>query len=138
MVQFVAHGSTSVHNDGPISVTETVGPYNLELILEWQKLVLPSAMELSQLGAWGAIAIIQNSMLCPPEALEALEQTAIYCSENLNYKITAIVSDLDVEGRAVMYFVYKKLFEKYGPFELFEDYPSAQKWMMDYLSQNHL
>ena len=100
------------------------GPWNRELVKDWMKEIAPLAMEVSAKGPYVGIAVIEESMLCPPDALELLGQAVKYASEHLRCLANLVVAAPSVEGRHFVEPNYVKIYEGltiYGFFDTLDD-----------------
>ena len=125
---FQAHGEFSLHRDGNILVTSLRGPWNTELVQLWAKAALPYSLEMQVDGAWGGVAIITESMLCPPEALQALRKIVAYGVQNLDCISHVIVATPEVAGRGVVESAFKRVYDGLCVSNFFDDYESAKVW----------
>ena len=125
---FQAHGKFSLYRDGNILVTEVIGPWNAELIKAWAKAAIPYSLEMQAIGVWGAVAIITESMLCSPDALQALRKNVAYSVQRLGCISHVIVATADVAGRGVVEPAFQKVYEGLCASNFFYDYESAQQW----------
>lgn len=125
---FQAHGNFLLYRDGSILVTEVIGPWNVELIKAWAKAAIPYSLEMQAIGTWGAIAIITESMLCPPAALQALRKNVAFSVQHLGCVSHSIVATADVAGRGVIEPAFQRVYEGLCASDFFYDYESAKQW----------
>ncbi|MES2048759.1 MAG: hypothetical protein V4447_10190 [Pseudomonadota bacterium] len=125
---FQAHGEFSLYRDGNILVTSVRGPWNIELIKSWAKATLPYTLEMQTIGVWAAVAIVTESMLCPPDALEALRKSVAYSVHHLGCISHSIVAKPDVAGRGFVEPVFRRVYEGLCASNFFDDYESAKVW----------
>jgi hypothetical protein len=125
---FQAHGKFSIFRDDTILVTHLIGPWNIELIHSWAKAALPYSLEMQKIGTWGAIAIITESMLCPPDAMAELRKNVAYSVRRLGCNSHSIVAQPDVTGRGIIEPVFQRVYEGLCVSDFFDDYDSAKQW----------
>jgi hypothetical protein len=121
---FRSHGRFRSTVEGQILVTYVTGPWNRELIKEWMREMGPVALEVSTKGPYVGIAVIDESMLCPPDAMELLGQSVKYASEKLRCLANLVVAAPGVEGRRFVEPNYVRIYEgvtQYGFFDTLEE-----------------
>ncbi len=131
-----AHGDFSLRIDGRVLVTEVRGPWNAELIHLWAKAALHPSEEMHKLGAWGGIAIITESMLSTPEALEQLAKVVRYGVQNLGCIAQVVVAAPDVLGRGIVEAGFVRIYEGLCAYNFFDDYASAKAWLDALIEEN--
>lgn len=125
---FPAHGSFSLYRDGDIVVSHVRGPWNEELVIQWAKAVRPYSLEMQKLGVWGGVAVITNSMLGTPEAMQLLEKVVDYGVKNLGCLFQAVVAAPEVEGRGIVDGAFQRIYEGRCLWRFFDDVESAKIW----------
>ncbi|MES2017662.1 MAG: hypothetical protein V4484_14320 [Pseudomonadota bacterium] len=131
---FAAHGEFKAHVEGRIIVSEVVGPWNKELVDKWSRVMYGYAKQLSASGPHVGIARIHTSMMCPPDALQAMRQAVLFGNERLGSIGNALVADPGVEGRALMLPMYEQLYLGGNPYAFFHDLDSATAWALALLA----
>lgn len=133
---FVPHGQFKAYAEDRLVISEVTGPWNKELVYVWAQALHPLAKALSTDGPHVGIAIIHGSILCPPDALEALRKVVLYSVQRLDNVAHAIVADASVEGRRLLANTFARVYEGVVPYQLFEDLPSAKAWGNALLQQS--
>lgn len=121
---FHAHGRFRSTSEGQVLVTYVTGPWNRELVKEWMVEMGPVALEVSSRGPYVGIAVIEGSMLCPPDAMELLGQAVKYASDKLQCLANLVVAAPSVEGRHFVEPNYVRIYEgitRYGFFDTLEE-----------------
>ena len=125
---FKPHGKFLLYRDDNILVTDITGPWNIELIKFWAKAAIPYSLEMQTIGVWGAVAIISESMLCSPDAMQALRKNVAYSVHGLGCVSHCIVAEADVLGRGIVEPAFERAYEGLCPSNFFYDYESAKLW----------
>ncbi len=125
---FVPHGRFEAYVDGRLVISKVTGPWNKELIDDWAQALHPLAKAVSADGPHVGIAIIQDSLLCPPDALEGLRKVVLYSVRHMDNIGHAIVADASVEGRNVLAQTFARIYEGVVPYRLFDNLPAAKEW----------
>lgn len=128
---FRPHGKFKIWTEGALLLTEVVGPWNRELVLQWQKQALVVAKELGQRMPYVGITIVRESILCPADAMEAIGQATSYALARLHCLANVIVAEPDVVGRDVVQFAYEKIEVNH----YFDDVEVAKKWALALLAE---
>ena len=126
--KFRMHGDFNCYFEGQVLVTEVTGPWNRELIEAWAEASYPMALAASKRGAYIGIAVIRRSMLCPPDALDALRQKVRYASKYLNCICNVVVAARDVEGRDFVEPNFVQIYENVVPYRFFYELDEAMAW----------
>ncbi len=132
-MQFRQHGQFKTYLGGQILVSEVVGPWNRELVENWAKYCYPFAKEMSDLGPYVGIAIIRESMMCPPDALESLRRTVFHSTTKLACVGHLIVAESAVEGRDLLAATFAQLYTGLCAHQLFDSYAPAQEYAAELL-----
>jgi hypothetical protein len=136
--KFRVHGNFNCYIDGQVLVTEVTGPWNKELVEAWAEFTYPIALAASSRGAYVGIAQIHRSMLCPPDALEALRQKVRYASKHLNCICNVVVAGHEVEGRDFVEPNFVQIYENVVPYRFFYELDEALAWSHELLQDlNH-
>ena len=132
---FRPHGSFGIRVEARLLITEVTGPWNRELVDHWVTHCLEPARALSAEGPYVGITIIRESMLCPPDALEALRKVAMYSTTRLGCLAHVIVADRSVEGRNFLESTFARIFEGVAEHQIFYELEPALAWSRAYLAQ---
>jgi hypothetical protein len=125
---FAPHGQFDAYVEGHLLISEVIGPWNRELVDAWAQALHPVAKAICTRGPHVGIAIIRQSILCPPDALEALRKVVLYSVQRLDNVGHVIVADESVEGRKLLAQTFARVYEGVVPYQQFEDLPSAKAW----------
>ena len=125
---FRPHGHFSTHVEGRLLVSEVTGPWNRELVENWGLDCYPQARALSAEGPYVGIAIIRESMLCPPDAMLSLRKVAHLSATRLQCLAHLIVADASVEGRDFLESTFVKLYDGVIAHRLFPTLDEARAW----------
>lgn len=128
---FRPHGKFKIWTEGALLLTEVVGPWNRELVLQWQKQAIVVAKELGQRAPYVGVTIVRESILCPADAMEAIGQSTSYALARLNCLANVIVAEPDVVGRDVVQFAYEKI----NVHHYFDDVEVAKNWALALLAE---
>ena len=112
-------------------LTEVIGPWNRELVLQWQKQAIVVAKELGRLTPYVGVTIVRESILCPADAMEAIGQASSYALARLNCLANVVVAAPDVVGRDVLQFAYEKI----NVLHYFDDVDVAKNWALALLAE---
>jgi hypothetical protein len=130
---FRQHGKHHSYVEGRLIITEVTGPWNKELVDNWAKSVYPMAKQLSLDGPHIGIAIVEKSLMCPPDAYEALRQTVIFAATKLQCIGQIIVADKTVEGRNVLQTTFGHLYDGYTAHKFCYDLDEAKAYALELL-----
>lgn len=115
-------------------MSDVTGPWNLEAVQAWARHVTPLANQLAaDGGVQVGIAIIRESMLCPPDALALLDQAVLYSVEKLGCIAHLIVADENVEGRRLMMPTFARIYEGRCVHQVFTDLEQARAFAAELL-----
>ncbi len=92
------------------------------------------AKKLSLTGPHVGIAVMRGSMLCPPDALEAMREAVSYATAKLQCAGNGVVAGASVEGRDLLKGTYAKIYESSAPHRFFYDLDSAKLWAFSLLA----
>jgi hypothetical protein len=135
LASFQPHGEFTVRLDGRIIVSEVLGPWNREAVLNWVREVHVLAKMLATTGPHVGLAVVRGSLLCPPDALEAMREALTYATSKLQCVGNGIVADASVEGRDLLLGTYARIYEDSAPHRFFHEYDSAKLWALQLLAQ---
>src|SRR5271165_2378888 len=111
---FPPHGTLTAWIEGNYFLAQSSGPYNLEMVTEYRKKMLPLFIEASSRGRFVVLSEYTVSMLASMDSIAYFAETiAIVAKEAPQLVGVAHVAAKDVEGRDMM----AKIFEQkiYGP-----------------------
>ena len=128
---FRPHGQFRIWTEGALLLTEVIGPWNRELVLQWQKQAIVVAKELGRLTPYVGVTIVRESILCPADAMEAIGQASSYALARLNCLANVVVAAPDVVGRDVLQFAYEKI----NVLHYFDDVDVAKNWALALLAE---
>jgi hypothetical protein len=127
---FRPHGTFSTHVEGRLMVSEITGPWNKELVEYWGRHCYPQARLLSDAGPYVGIAVIRESMLCPPDAMEALRKIVRYSATRLHCIAHVIVADASVDGRDFLEPVFARIYAGVVEHAIFYGLDEARAWSL--------
>ena len=136
MLHFRAHGEASLRAEGQVVVAEIVGPWNLELIHDYQRRINELVEVVQQHGPWSLIIVLRIAAMCPPDAVKAIREGAIRQSGQEGRVSTAYVIAPDVEGYRFMDSVWRGIYADVHPFGIFETQEEAMAWSEEQLRAN--
>jgi hypothetical protein len=132
---FQPHGEFKARLDGRIIMSEVVGPWNREAILDWAAQAHALVKALPGNGPHVGLAVVRGSLLCPPDALAAMRDALSYSTSKLQCVGNGIIADASVEGRALLQGTYAKTYEGTAPHRFFFEVDSARLWALQLLAQ---
>jgi hypothetical protein len=133
---FRPHGKFSTRVEGRLMISDVTGPWNKELVQYWGQRCYPEAKALSEHGPYVGIAIIHESMLCPPDALEALGQIVRFSATRLHCIAHVIVADAAVDGRDFLEPAFARIYEGVVAHEIFYTLDEARAWSLALLKEH--
>ena len=125
---FLPHGQFHSWIDGRYVISDVTGPWNKELVVDWVGHVYPFAQELSLTGPHVGIAVVHQSLMCPPDALEELGLAVRYSVRKLDCIAHLIVAAPSVEGREFMARTYGRLYHELCPHSFFNTMEEARSF----------
>ncbi len=132
---FRAHGKFTFRVDGQVIVSDVTGPWNKELVEAWGQEVYPTAKGLAAIGPNAGIAIVHESMLCPPDALASLKLLVQYSATKLNCVSHCIVATRDTAGRDLLQATFARIYEGIVAYQLFDNLDEAMAWSQAQLAK---
>lgn len=132
---FRPHGKFTTRVDGRLIVSEVTGPWNKELVEYWGTCCLPAARELAASGPWVGIAVIRESMLCPPDALAVLRGIVAHSATRLHCAAHVIVAGADVDGRDFLEPIFARVYEGLVEHAIFYTFDEARAWSLALLEK---
>lgn len=115
-------------------ISEITGPWNKELVEYWALHCYPQAKLLSDAGPYVGIAVIRESMLCPPDAMEALRKVVFLSTTKLHCIAHVIVADASVDGRDFLEPVFARIYAGVVEHAIFYDIDAARAWSLALLA----
>lgn len=131
---FRPHGKFTTRVEGRLIVSEVTGPWNKELVDYWGTRCLPDAKALAATGPWVGIAVIRESMLCPPDAMESLRRIAHHSGAKLNCIAHVMVADASVDGRDFLESAFARIYQGAVEHAIFYTYDEARAWSLALLA----
>lgn len=132
---FRPHGKFTSLVEGQLLVSEISGPWNRELVQQWALDCRAPARTLSDMGPYVGIAVIRESMLCPPDALESLRLVAEISATRLGCIAHVIVADAGVEGRDFLAPTFARLYQGLVAHQIFYTLEDARAWSLALLAE---
>lgn len=132
---FRPHGKFSIAVDGQLMITEVTGPWNKELVEYWAHQCYPQAKALSAAGPYAGIAVISESMLCPPDAMETLREIVLFSATRLRCIAHVIVADPSVDGRGFLDSTFARIYDGVVDHRVFDTLEEARAWSLARLAQ---
>jgi len=132
---FAAHGQFRTWVEGRVIFSEVLGPWNRELVHECVRELDAHARLLAPDGPHVGVAVVRGSMLCPPDAFAALRQAIVYSATRLHCIGNALVAAPDVEGRALVWPMYERMYAGVSEYRLADDIDSARAWALALLAR---
>lgn len=131
---FRPHGKFATRVDGRLIISEVTGPWNKELVQYWGRRCLPEATLVAAGGPWVGIAIIHESMLCPPDALAVLRRIAAHSASALQCAAHVIVAGPEVDGRDFLEPIFARVYEGLVEHAIFYTFDEARAWSLALLA----
>ncbi|GAB2894622.1 hypothetical protein GCM10027046_24650 [Uliginosibacterium flavum] len=133
-MSFRTHGSVAIQEEGQILIARIAGPWNAELIAEYQQLMHAHVVALAARGPWGLIIEISGAALCPPDALERIRSGAREHARNWRRACTCYVIGPDVEGYRITDRIWRDIYAGVMPVEIVETHDAAVRWTAQQLA----
>ena len=133
--QFAPHGQFRTWREGRLIFSDVVGPWNIELVDQCARELHGHALALGG-GPHVGLAIVRGSLLCPPDAFEALRRMIVYGAVHLQCLGNVIVAGPEVEGRRLMRPLYEGLYNGRTAHCLADDEASGRAWALALLAQH--
>ncbi|MES2320271.1 MAG: hypothetical protein V4631_22565 [Pseudomonadota bacterium] len=135
VTRFAPHGEFTIRIEGRILISDVVGPWNRELVINWGKQALKHAKPLGASGPYVGMSIVHGSLLCPPDAFAALRVSLTYGNTHLGCIGNVLVADAKVEGRSLLLPMYEQLYDDSTPHFICLDIDSARDWALARLAE---
>ena len=129
------HGKFTIRVDGPIIISDVTGPWNKELVEAWGLQVYPVVKELAAAGPNAGIAVVHESMLCPPDALASLKLLVQYSASKMNCASHAIVASRTTAGRDLLEATFARVYEGVIAYRLFDNLDEALVWSREQVAK---
>ena len=123
---FQTHGHFHTHLDGRLVVSNITGPWNKELVASWARQCYPAVKTLAASGPYVGIAVIHESMLCPPDAMRTLRNVVARSASELNCIGHLVVADSTVEGRALVKGNFIEVYQGLVDYGFFDNFDAAR------------
>ena len=133
-MKFKAHGSFGLHREGQLIVVDAAGPWNLELIQQYARDVLPVIREISLDGPWGAVVIVKESVMFTADAAEALREAGFRSAKTSGRVAVCYVIGHDVEGAGLAPGMIRHIYEGLNPWAIFTEIEPAMVWMREQIA----
>jgi hypothetical protein len=132
---FRPHGRIECHRDGSLILTHAKGPFNGEAVRAYGQRLASLIAELPDAEPYVVVATMQESILAPPDAWEALEASLKGRQGSTRKQLgSAWVIAGELEGRALFVPKARALYERLGAhFGVFEDEAAAAAWARELL-----
>jgi len=134
---FQPHGTFQVTSDGPILISEFVGPWNCELGLAWMQAIDPVAKMLAAKGPFTSLTVVRNSALTSPETL-ILMRKSIVVGKQMGLVADAHVIAKEVEGAYLADRMFAPVFQGLIPHACFELKEEAKSWLLTQLDASSI
>jgi len=132
---FRPHGAFHTRVEGRLIISEVTGPWNKELVQYWGQRCLPEATLLAESGPWVGIAVIGESMLCPPDALAMLRRIVAHSASHLQCIAHVIVAGPEVDGRDFLEPIFARVYEGLVEHAIFYTFEEARAWSLALLAR---
>jgi hypothetical protein len=132
---FRPHGAFHTRVEGRLIISQVTGPWNKELVCYWGQRCLPEATVLAASGPWVGIAVIAESMLCPPDALAMLRRIAGHSATHLRCIAHVIVAGPEVDGRDFLEPMFARVYEGLVEHAIFYTFEEARAWSLALLAR---
>lgn len=122
-------GSFTHQMVGRVLVTQLVGPWGREDMINWQDQSGTEVSRLAKRGLYATLMQITQSILCAPSALALLRTQVQDLVHHSSLVCAAIVASREVEGRGVAEQTYAEVYAGLCPFRFFETESEAMQWI---------
>ncbi len=96
---FMEHGVFEVKNEGKLLLVDATGPFNEELIIQYEK-ALESCIQTLEISQWNQVIVLHQLSLFTPEAEKVLTNTVI--NRRSRGLMACAVVLMDVEGESLI------------------------------------
>lgn len=134
-MSFPVHGAASFQTVDRVLVATVDGPWNIELIQHYFRLMQPFVEELNRQGPWGVVIVIRNEAACPMETLALIRQNVIAQKESLQRVCAAFSVAPGVPGYRIMNRFWRSIYDGIIPFEIFDKPEDAIAWVGQTVAQ---
>ncbi|WP_226893258.1 hypothetical protein [Nisaea sediminum] len=106
------------------------GPFNVELLKNSTEQTRAERIRLTGSGPWGAIAMIDGSVLFTPDALDMVRRNMSDPVRNGNLVASAFVLSDDTVGKSLAEAMFKPVYALAGAeFRVFDTLEPAREWV---------
>ncbi|WP_100658441.1 hypothetical protein [Alteromonas flava] len=124
---FASHGSFTIEIDENCRIVDGRGPYNQEIVQEYEHAIAGAIDTLSG-GSWTQIIILHGLSLFTPDAAARLKQTVLM-RKTRGLTASAVVIG-DVDGKNTVTQQMQSIYQECGiAFDFFDNVDSAQIWL---------
>lgn len=133
--RFAPHGSIETSPEGSLVIYRVAGPFNVEAIKAFGKMVAAVLTEWTPVGPFASLSYWENSMMASPDALALYAHIlkagrAIYPQEAVNVWYVP----KDIEGLLIMRRRWEEIYEAGGyPLEIYHSKQDAEERARDVL-----
>ena len=135
-MEFKPHGVFAIHREGQVIVVEATGPWNVELIQNYARDVIPLTRDVAAGGPWGAVAVVKKSVLFTLDAATALREAGFRTAKASGRVAVAYVIPRDVEGALLAPEIIRSIYEGMNPWAIFTDTREAMDWVHAQIEAN--
>lgn len=132
--KFPPHGDVKQSLMGQVIVDEAHGPFNRELLEQYEQKAAPLYMQAKAAGKFVTLSLFSGSMMMGQETIAQFVNLAVnYVSHKIAPEAVAFVADDEVDGRDFMFPIIKaKVFDPVGvPIRLFTNRAKAELWLKE-------
>ncbi|MDM7859888.1 hypothetical protein QTP81_04640 [Alteromonas sp. ASW11-36] len=130
--QFASHGSFSIKVINHCMIVDARGPYNKEIVDEYES-TMQTAIESLSSRCWGQIICLYGMSMFTPDAERRLAQT-VENRKHMGLKASAIIL-VDVEAKSLVIQQMSSVYERCGVvFQFFECVEQGHAWINQELS----
>ncbi|MBO6560041.1 MAG: hypothetical protein JJ959_05865 [Nisaea sp.] len=127
---FAPHGKREIWTEGRILMSRNRGPFNVELLKMSTEQTRAERIRLTESGPWGSIAVISESVLFTPEALEMVRRNMSDPVRNGNLVASAFVLSDDTVGKSLAEAIFRPVYGLAGAeFRVFDTLEPAREWV---------
>jgi hypothetical protein len=128
-MEFKPHGVFAIHREGQVIVVEAAGPWNVELIQNYARDVIPLTRDVAADGPWGAVVLVKHSVLFTLDAAAALREAGFRTAKASGRVAVAYVIPPDVEGALLAPEIIRSIYEGMNPWAIFTETREAMDWV---------
>lgn len=135
--QFKPHGNFSLRTEGQIIVQQVQGPWNLEMVEEWNKALTPLGYALDKSGYFAAVIDFKESAMSTPDAVARMRRVVESSVKFLKPAAHAVVAGPDVEGYLLVRTVMSRVFQDLTPYAFFDALEPALQWLQEHIDRRN-